>query len=76
MAMFDLSLIFHRIIYFIVHYFSAWTILTCLIAAGVSWRLFTIYNSQNSGDAHLAWWTTAVWSSIALLFFLVGFLFS
>jgi hypothetical protein len=78
MANLDFPSIYHRVIYIILHYCSLWMILTCIISANISWRLFKISNKQNqpTGDAYLAWWTTTVWGSTALLFFLVGLLFS
>jgi len=78
MATDDLYLAYQRIIYIILHYCSLWMILTCLLSAVISWRLFTIVSAQNAStdDAFLAWWTTAVWGGAALLFFLVGLLYS
>lgn len=78
MANLDFYLIYQRVIYIILHYCSFWTILTCIIAASISWRLFTIVSAQNSrtDDAYLAWWTTAVWGSTAIIFFLSGVVFT
>ncbi|MBP2655080.1 MAG: hypothetical protein H6Q73_2649 [Firmicutes bacterium] len=72
----DYYLIYQHVMYNIVHYCTFWMILTCLITAGISWRLFTILSAQSLGedDAGLAWWVTAVWGSAALVFFLVGLL--
>ncbi len=70
--------IYQHVIYIILHYCSLWMILTCIISAKISWQLFKTSNrqSQNTGDAYLAWWTTTVWGSTAILFFLVKLLFS
>lgn len=78
MASLDFYLYSQRIIYITLHYCSLWMILTCLLSAIISWRLFTIVRVQNENtdDAFLAWWTTAVWGGAALLFFLVGLLYS
>lgn len=76
MAILDFYSIYQRCIYIILHYCSLWTILTCIIAAGISWRLCTFFSSQDScpNDAHLAWWTTVVWGGAAVIFLLIGFL--
>lgn len=78
MEILDFHSIYQRVIYIILHYCSFWTILTCIMAAGISWHLFTKLSAQNlnTDDAYLAWWTTAVWGSAAITFFLVGLLFT
>lgn len=78
MANLDLYSIYQRIIYIILHYCSFWTILTCAIAAVISWHLFKIFSAQseNVNDAYLAWWVTAFWGGASVIFLLVGFLFS
>jgi len=74
----DFYLVYQRVIYMIVHYCSLWAILTCIIASGISWRLFTLLSAQNSSadDAYLAWWTTVLWGSASIFFFLVGLIFA
>jgi hypothetical protein len=70
------SFYWQRVIFFILHYFSSWAILMCLIAAGISWRLSTIFSTQDSAaEARLAWWTAALWSGTAISFLMIGFIF-
>jgi len=44
----------------------------------ISWQLFKSANTQSNhtGDAYLAWWTTTIWGGTAIVFFLIRHLFA
>ncbi|MBP2651360.1 MAG: hypothetical protein H6Q74_2185 [Firmicutes bacterium] len=69
---------YQKVIYIIVHYCTFSMIVTCIIAAAISWRLYSIESAQttDTGDAYLAWWTTVIWGSIVIIFVLIGVLYT
>lgn len=68
--------VYQNISYIVLHYCSSWMILTCILSAGISWHLFTLLSKVDSGefDSYFAWWTTAIWGGLAIIFALTGFL--
>ena len=68
---FDVHLFFQRVMFIVAHYGWPWIALNCAIAAVISWKLCTLFTRQNNvSEAHIAWWSTLITASLAVVLFL------